>query len=85
MFGRLVAWLVATLVVTASSHSKLCHTDQTRPNDQDDQDDQGGDKNQEWDENDEWDKIWQGDTNKDGDTNRVLSDSEIRSFAPNSE
>ena len=37
--GCSVGWLVATLVITASSHSKLCHIDQTRPNDQDDQDD----------------------------------------------
>ena len=26
--------------ITASSHSKCCHADQTRPNDQDDQEDQ---------------------------------------------
>ena len=30
LFVWLVGWLVATLVITASSHSKLCHTDQTR-------------------------------------------------------
>ena len=33
-----VATLVATLVITASSHSKCCPSDQTRPNVQDDQD-----------------------------------------------
>ena len=35
----LVVLLIATLVITASSHSKCCPADQTRSNDQDDQDD----------------------------------------------
>ena len=51
MFGWLSVPLVATLVITASSHSKLCHTDQTRPNDQDDQEDQ--DDQDDWDDQDD--------------------------------
>ena len=48
LFGR----LVATLVINASSHSKLCHTDHTRPNDQDDQYDQD-DQDDQYDQDDQ--------------------------------
>jgi hypothetical protein len=66
-FGRSVVWLFATQVITASSHSRLCHTEQTRPNDQDDWDDQYDQDDQD-DQDDQYDQDDQDD--QEGDKNQ---------------